>query len=914
MQVTTSFLGLKPSEFGLSHELSFDIELLDQALGAILDQQEGPEFKQKAKELVENPSATLPTCPNEILRLARAFTVLFQLINIAEQKEIVRVNRARRQSHESESIEGAIAQLKADGLSASEVRDILGQIWICPTLTAHPTEARRATVLNRLLDIIRALEQEERKLVDLNSPLDTTGIAMENAKVALTQLWQTDEMRTSALTVLEEVQNALYFLGGSIIEVVTWLYDDLHKSLEKHYSEESWDLDRLITYRSWVGGDRDGNPKVGPQETWLTLLEHRKVILQHYIECSRELEDSFNLSHRLVKVSPELLDKNEADCKALRIDSQEQEPYRMRFSIIGHKLKAMLEDVDHLAQTRVSEASHGYQTSSELLQDLRLVSESLNAHHGEFLTRHGLLPKFVRQVRTCGFHLATLDIRQHSEEHEATIAELLRASEVCADYTSLSEPEKVALLSKELKNPRPLVSPNFQPSKRALNVLEVIKVIRDAQTILSPESIRTYIISMTHGVSDILELLLLCKECGIASYESGNLVSSVEVVPLFETVDDLKHCGALMGELFADPIYSTYLKDRNLDQEVMLGYSDSSKDGGFLAANWALYQAQTSLSTAAKNHGIRLRLFHGRGGTVGRGGGRANRAILSQPPGSFSGQVRFTEQGEVISFRYAMRPIAHRHLEQIVSAVILAKARNDVQRSDPPEFHLAMNVMADESKRAYRDAVYEDPAFWTFYTKATPVEFISFLPIASRPVFRPGAALQGISQIRAIPWNFAWVQSRHCFVGWYGLGTGLQSLADQSLLPRMVEDWPFFKTVLDNAQLELVRTHIPTSRLYAVRMENQETRSRIQNKIEEEYSLTCEEVLFASQSKRLLDSAKTVRSTVEFRNPMVLPLNRLQVALMENWDSLPEDDQQGVWREAALQTIAGLAAAMQSTG
>jgi phosphoenolpyruvate carboxylase len=557
----------------------------------------------------------------------------------------------------------------------------------------------------------------------------------------------------------------------------------------------------------------------------------------------------------------------------------------------------------------------GYADAAAFLRDLQLISESLKAHKGDLLTRYGQLPRMIRRVEVFGFHLATLDVRQHSDQHDKAVAKLLQIAGVSENYLSLSEEEKTRLLSQELTNPRPLASWDSIEDEHTRNTLAVFQTIRKAQTRLSRQSVEAYIISMTHGISDMLEVLLLAKEAGLVRVSpSGTLVSDIEVVPLFETVDDLRGCGALMTELFGTPIYKSYLEQRGNAQEVMLGYSDSSKDGGYVAANWALYTAQQDLAKAFADAGVKLRFFHGRGGTVGRGGGRASRAILSQPPGSFGGQVRFTEQGEVISFRYALRPIAHRHLEQIVNAVIVATAQS-AREADPPEFHAAMEVLSKDARRAYRETVYDDPDFWHFYTEATPIEFISLLTIASRPVFRPGKTLKGIDQLRAIPWNFAWVQSRHILVGWYGLGSALDGFSDKQLLTRMNAEWPFFRTMIDNAQLELVRTHLPTSRLYSERAsEGSPSVARIQKEIEDEYERSVSEVLGLSGQEALLATSRTVKATVEFRNPLTFPLNRIQVELMNRWQTLPEEEQSGAYRESVLQSIAGIAAAMQSTG
>ncbi|MBX3118552.1 MAG: phosphoenolpyruvate carboxylase [Fimbriimonadaceae bacterium] len=913
------FLGLNARQYGLSESLSRDIEILDAALGAVLEDQEGPEFVAQARQLVADPSAPLPEAPERILRLARAYTVVFQLINVAEQKEIVRINRVRRAEGRNESISEAIGWLKQQGKTAEEVETLLQEIWICPTLTAHPTEARRRAVLDKILRVALELAEEDAgEGCNLKDPLDATGRHTDRIRLALTQLWQTDEMRTTSLTVREEVRNALYFFERTIFEVVPWLYDDLARALRKHYPEKDWTIPNLIAYRSWVGGDRDGNPKVTPEVTWQTLLDHRQAILENHINALDRLRMQLTNSSRLVPVSERFEQVLAADIQETKVSTwiQEryaQERYVLKIHTMLARLRSMHTDLEELRKGHPHESLIGYSSAEAFADDLRLMMESFRENQGELAAEFGELPLLLRRVEVYGFHLATLDIRQHSEEHERAVSALLAAAGVTPAYSELSEADRVALLTQELANPRPLVPADFTTDDRVRNVLDVFDVIKRAKRLLSKDSIQAYVISMTHGISDILEVLLLAKEAGLVHVQpDGSLRSEIDSVPLFETVGDLERGGALMAELYAQPIYRSHLSSRGGCQEVMLGYSDSSKDGGYLAANWALYSAQSELAKASSEAGIKLRLFHGRGGTVGRGGGRANRAILSQPPGSFQGQVRFTEQGEVISFRYALRPIAHRHLEQIVNAVIIASARDAV--SDPPEFHEAMRTISADARDAYRKMVYDDSDFWSFYSQATPIEFISLLTIASRPVFRPGKMLGGMSQLRAIPWNFAWVQSRHVLVGWYGMGTGLQGYANKPLLADMHSRWPFFRTVMDNAQLELVRAHLPTSRMYSARVQPVALGTRMQGDIEAEYGRSVESILELSGSQELLDSAKTVRATVEFRNPMVLPLNRMQVALMDRWADLPEDEQDGVWREAVLQTIAGLAAAMQSTG
>ncbi|MEZ0326569.1 MAG: phosphoenolpyruvate carboxylase [Fimbriimonas sp.] len=932
-----AFLGLDARSYGLSEALALDIEELDLALGQVLEEQEGSEFVEDARRLVRDDAAALPNEPERILRLARAFTIVFQLINAAEQKEIVRVNRARRHEGRNESIAESIRLLKEQGKSAADVEAIFDRIWVCPTLTAHPTEARRRAVLDKILNVTLALAEEaSNQNVNLKGPLDLEGRSGRRIRLALTELWQTDEMRATSLTVREEVKNALYFFERTILDVVPWLYEDVQRALESNYPDHIWRLKNLITYRSWVGGDRDGNQNVTPEVTWHTLLDHRQVALESHIKHLEALRWDLTNSCRLVPVTPELEASIARDMEETRISNEAQERYAQeryvlkiyamlaRVRAMVHEIPSLRGGIEPAESTpkglRPVDASvggssaKGYANVEAFLADLNLIADSLRANKGEFLTKFGQLPRMIRRVEVFGFHLATLDVRQHSDQHDKAVATLLQMAGVSDDYLSLSEPDKTRLLSKELANPRPLASWDSIADDHTRSTLAVFQTIKRAQSTLSRQAVEAYVISMTHGISDMLEVLLLAKEAGLVHVSpSGELKSDIEVVPLFETVDDLQGCGALMAELFRTPIYQAYLQGRGNQQEVMLGYSDSSKDGGYLAANWALYTAQQDLAKAFSVAGVKLRFFHGRGGTVGRGGGRASRAILSQPPGSFGGQVRFTEQGEVISFRYALRPIAHRHLEQIINAVIVATAQSDRITPDPPEFHGAMERLSVRARKAYRETVYDDPDFWNFYTQATPIEFISLLTIASRPVFRPGKTLKGIDQLRAIPWNFAWVQSRHILVGWYGLGSALSEFTDKELLKRMNSEWPFFRTMIDNAQLELVRTHLPTSRLYTDRID-MPSAQRIQHEIEEEYGRTVSEVLNLTQSDALLATSKTVKATVEFRNPLTLPLNRIQVLLMDRWQTLPEEDQSGPYREAVLQSIAGLAAAMQSTG
>lgn len=944
-----AFLGLLDTCqcVGLSQSLCEDIALVDRLLGELLVEQHGDYLLQMARKLFTDdiqvePSVLLQQLPQlqdpeAFERLTRAFTVLFQLLNMVEQKEIVRVNRQRQAAASNtprpESIREAILHLRQSGVTAQQMQELLYRIDICPTVTAHPTEARRRAVLDKLYRIAEGLAEcslpAETHRLDLT--LNAAQVAETAIRLALTALWQTDELASVRVTVHDEVRNALYFFQRSILDVVVWLMEDLHAALKEAYPEEEFNIPPFIHYRSWVGGDRDGNPNVTPEVTWWTLLAHKRLALHHYLSQIGKLKRELTQSLQLVSADEELLLAIEEDCRRINLPSSVlrrhgNEPYVLKLCFIEARLKATLKHLDVLTDLEAEGPTFvaqfpSYRESSELLADLRLIQHSLRNNRASALANRGPLAHLIAQVQVFGFHLATLDIRQHSDEHAKVLDELLQVAGVLpADvrYSALPEDEKVRLLTRELGNIRPLLPRGWKGSAQAQSMLRVFEVVYHALRYISPRSVNAYVISMTHGVSDVLEVLLLAKETGLVRWLDGKMESDIDVVPLFETIDDLCSCHTLMKDLFSNRAYRHQLRARGNFQEIMLGYSDSSKDGGYLAANWFLHDTQMRLAQTCRKAGVAFRLFHGRGGTVGRGGGRANQAILSQPPNSLNGRIRFTEQGEVVSFRYSLIPIAHRHLEQIVNALLMATLRPQ-RRRVPQQWHEVMRALAQRSLKVYRALVYEDPDFWTFYTQATPISHISRLPIASRPVFRARGDEVGLQDLRAIPWVFAWVQSRYVIPGWYGLGGALEWFGSQSeenvkLLQRMYRQWSFFRTVIDNAQLELVRAHMPTAALYAARVQPPELGQRFHCIIEEEYWRTVKWVLCVTQQSELLENMQVLKRVIHLRNPMVMPLSKLQLALMDMWEKQLDGAEREEWHEAILLTIAGLAAAMQSTG
>jgi phosphoenolpyruvate carboxylase len=888
--VDHSFLPLSATAVGLGAPLAAKIDRVNRALGSMLLEQEGRGLLEVAQLLFSLGDELEPASlqgrirqfedPSLVERVARAYTLLFQLINTCEQVEIVRVHRSRPAGTRPESIGEAIEKLAAAGTSAAEVQSLLERIDICPTLTAHPTEARRRAVLDQLQRIARILSELESG-VGLGHALDERTLLEEELHRALTELWRTDEMSSSALTVDEEIENALYFLGGTIFDLIPTLHADLRRALAVSFPGHEFEIPAFITYRSWVGGDRDGNPMVTPEVTWRALCAHRATALGAYAERLRVIGAEFTLT------------------------AHEGPPFAQEVDGIVARLEA----------TIAGEAG-GYADSGEFLGDLDSLTDRLAREAGANFVTSGPLADLRVQVEACGFHLAALDIRQHSELHEQALQELLAGAGVHPNYVGLDESMRLMLLTTELNSPRPLSSPRGARGEALQATLGAYEVVRHAKDSFGEGCVQGSIVSMTHQVSDLLEAMLLAKEAGLyRAGPDGTVESDLDFVPLFETIEDLEGCDSFMRRLLENPTYRAHLRARGDFQEVMLGYSDSSKDGGFLAANWALQSAQARLAEAVGEFGVRLRLFHGRGGTVGRGGGRANKAILSQPPGSFDGSIRFTEQGEVVSFRYGLPPIAHRHLEQIVNASILTLAKPSAGARD--DWEATMNSLAGRSRAAYRKLVYDDPGFWRFYTEATPIEYIALLPIASRPVLRPGRALGSLEALRAIPWNFAWVQSRYVVPGWFGLGSALEeALAapdGEAHLQAMYSGWPFFRNVVDNAQLELKRAHLPTAEAYSNRAPSHQESLRLHREIEQEYTRTLGAVLKVTNQSELMSHAVVVRRTVDLRNPAVWPINLLQLNLMNRWAAAGPDGHASL-RGPMLQTIAGIAAALQSTG
>lgn len=922
-------LEIEPQGEGISPELSLQINLLGSLLGESitetlgkdrLDQIEklrllckkayqkgGGKNRDKVQKIIQQMSL------DDLLWLLRAYTAFFHLVNKAEQQEIIRKNRQREQvsspkSPRAESIAESIALLKKKGYSLEEVLEVLSKLRIEPTLTAHPTEARRASILFKQKNIAECL----RKLQNTSLTGRERDELISNIFQEITLLLATDETRVERLTVSDEVRQGLYFFSGTIWDVIPRIYEDLSRAIEEHYGETP-DLPVVLRYRSWIGGDQDGNPFVTPDVNRQTLRSHRLTALTKYVEEMHLLRQELSISSRLLKAPGRLLKSIAKDAETITIESDvlrlfTYEPYRLKLLYMREKLRELIAADEEGREPNLLYTSKSYVAELELIRDCLIQNGLPN------LARNPKLNNLLLRAKTFGFHIAAVDFRQHSRVHEETVAEVLKIAGVCKNYTALSEDERLQMLENELRNPRPLIHATATLSDQTHTTLDTLSLIRESLG-REPDSIGCYIISMTHDVSDILEVMLLAKEMGLWSYANGRVRTQLQIVPLLETIDDLSHIGPLMETIFEHSICRAQIRRHKDFQEIMLGYSDSNKDGGYWMANWALYKGQNDLAKVCRKYGIDFSMFHGRGGSVGRGGGRANRAILSLPAASYTGSIRFTEQGEVITFRYANPDIAHRHLEQIINAMIQAEARGTeapklVRKSPEAVFDLLGEVAAT-SMDAYLKLI-RDPEFWKWYIEITPIEHISRLPIASRPVSRKAADSVDFEGLRAIPWVFAWTQTRYNLPGWYGTGIALEKAVQDEkklkMLKKLYKEWAFFQTVVDNAQLEMRRVHLIAAKYY-----DGLSKGSYHKTIVKDFEKATAALLAITGQKDILDNAPVLQKSIELRNPYTDVLNLLQVELLKRWHSARPAQKEKLG-QALFLSINGVSAAMQSTG
>ncbi len=892
--------------------------------------------------------------PETATDVIRAFTIYFHLVNTAEQHHRIRCRRSHETSRggacprpdSDQPQRGSLAALlqffQRNQLDSELVQRLLDQLSIELVFTAHPTEATRRSLITKSRRIAELLETHDhttamtqREHIRWQRELDST----------IDLLWRTDAVRRVRLQPLDEIKMGIYYLDEVLYTALPDLYSELEELLQKTYPDIS--IPPFLRLGSWIGGDQDGNPFVDAQTLLSALTLQRNHVIGHYRTAIEALAQDYSQSVSHAHITPELQRSIAHDASCLADYAHELgyqvklEPYRSKLSFAWKRLEATLSATDTPGPQPWSEGANAraasaeqtqivpYHTADELLQDLRLIQASLLAD-GERELAHGSLTTLIRQVEVFGFYFTALDVRQHSERHAAALSELLTATGLRHDdYMTLTEAERIEILENLLRDPRILTRPGLQLSPDTSHILTTFQAIRQAREQFGPKAINCYIISMTHTLSDLLEVQFFCKEVGI---------SALPIVPLFETVDDLRGCTAILEQAFDHPDYHTYLASCQCEQQVMLGYSDSSKDGGILTSSWELYQTQRRLAAMGQRHGIGITLFHGRGGAIGRGGGPIYEAILGQPPGTVNGRLRITEQGEMLSFKYGLHEIAIRNMELVVAGVVQSSIPDEkiietqVHPQPPEEWVAAMDCLSASAHRRYRGLIYEDPAFLSFFEQATPILELGWLNIGSRPARRTSG--RAIEELRAIPWVFSWMQSRYVLPSWYGVGGALEEYIHENpthltQLQQMYHHWPFLRAFLDNLQMTLSKADMHIAQNYAQLVTDETIRERISREIREEYERTQHLVISIVGGKTLLDASPVLQESIKRRNPYVDPLSYFQVVLLRRLRALggplmldnegqqtasAEERERAQLTYAVLLTINGIAAGVRNTG
>ena len=911
-----------------------DIKLLDKMLEEILFTHGGQELVDKVKKIRSlakvwrsdnetNPNET--DIKSEISSLdfetrqdvIRAFTVFLHLVNVAEQNNRVRKNTNYKlkdaKLSQPLSIENAIVNLKEAGYSAKDIEDAIPYLSIQLIITAHPTEAAKRSVL----DVQKRLS---RRLYQLDSPMLTekeTDFIKENILNEIAILWQSNELSAKKPGVLDEVKSGLYYFDKTLFDVIPDIHREMRVSLRKHFPDVDWQIPNFLRFGSWIGGDRDGNPFVTHDITWQTLELQRELIIGKYLKAFDYLINRYSYCTTRIKVSEELIklvrDKEHIYLKDSEKWPVETEMYSRALTFMRFRL------------TQIGISDVGYKNPEELLDELKIIRDSLKKHlpSKDELRR---IKRIIRQVELFGFHLASLEVRNNSAEHEVAISEILAKVNIAKDYETLPEETRQEILTNVLKDPRPLLLRGESYSEKTREIISTFRIIKRAHDEFGSVAIPTYIISMAKSPSDLLEVLLLAKEAGLYYlHPDGSVTSTLKITPLLETIEDLEAGQKIMRKLFEMPIYRNHVKLIGDYQEVMVGYSDGSKDGGTLTANWKIYKAQLEINSLATEYGIHIEFFHGRGGSLGRGGGTLNLSILSQPPQTTLNGVKITEQGEVLSTRYLFPEIGYRNLEQATSTLLetvttaLKTSKNGDAKHIKPYFIESLDEISNVAFAKYRSLIFEDDDLFDYYNDVSPLKNFANLNIGSRPMHR--VANPSFTSLRAIPWVFGWMQNRQLIPGWYAAGTGLKAFAETKsgnleTMRKMYKEWPLFNTMINNLHAALMKADMQIAKAYIPLSKNQEAAKRIFDNIEEEYIKTKEMVLQISEVDELLAHFPNLRDSVLHRTPHIDPLNFLQVDLLKLLSGNEEisEDEKNALPTQVLLTINGIIAGLRNTG
>ncbi|MEJ2178854.1 MAG: phosphoenolpyruvate carboxylase [Gammaproteobacteria bacterium] len=929
-----------------SHDKSLRslVKVLGTLLGDILRTQEGEDVYNAVETLRQGYLALRKTedinehdklrniierlDPEKLTHVVRAFSNYFSLINIAEETH---QHYLRHQSsmHEGPnwigSFEVSLRELKDAGVTIEQLQALLDELHYHPVITAHPTESKRRTIR----DLLRRITAINKRLNENNLTKDEYDDCIQQFQNLIQILWKTDEVRATRPQVRDEIVYGLTYFRECLFEAVPQTYRQFEKAVTRIYGEDAQQikLPSFLNFGSWIGGDRDGNPNVKPETTVMALQLQSRAVLSEYIERVQFLTGTLTHSIKLCSPSEELLHSlaySQPYSTNAFLDKPNRfanEPYRRKLAIINYRLKQNLAYINICLEGQdvrdQAILDHRYKTETEFLNDLYQIRDSL-IEHGDQAIANEELQDLIRLVETFGFYLLQLDVRQESTRHTEAVAEILQQYSI--DYNNLEEAERLKVLSQIISEPPPenLAIDNF--SDNTAETLSVFRVIADMRNELSKKAIGNYVISMTHEASHIMEVMMLAHHTGLAGKSADDWFCHICISPLFETIEDLEHIEPVLTTLLDNPTYGALLNVSGNLQEVMLGYSDSCKDGGILASAWNLYGAQVKVTELMRSRGIASRLFHGRGGTIGRGGGPTHEAILSQPEGTVHGQIKFTEQGEVLSFKYTNVNTATYELTMGITGLLKASS-NLVTASEPDrkDYLGIMDEFAETGENAYRDLTDNTEGFLDYFYEATPLNEIGMMNIGSRPSHRKKSD-RSKSSVRAIAWVFGWAQSRHTLPAWYGIGSALEQYRNNdptrlAKLQQMYQEWPFFRAMLSNTQMALFKAELDIAKEYSKLCEDQTIGARIYQLIREEYERTILQVLNVTGQLTLLEDNKTLALSLTRRDPYLDPLNYIQVVLLKRYrdESLSEEEKQA-WLNPLLRTINGIAAGMRNTG
>ena len=888
-----------------------DVRTLGAMLGELIREQSGDalyEFVETARlrairrrEGNEKPGEELSELvgglePKEALQVIRSFSTYFQMVNTAEKVHRIRRRRDYLRDvvhYQPGGLEDTFIKLKASGLDADGLNDLLDSLLIEPVFTAHPTEPTRRTMLRKEQNIVK-------HLVDLLNPTMTpqeTEAALQNIRLLATTGWQTDEHPSEQMTVADELEHVLFFVTDVLYRAIPPFYEDIESAIKRIYGDDSdkVTVPNVLRFGSWVGGDMDGNPNVNAKTIRATLARQRALVLDLYYKECAALGAKLSQSTDRATFGQKMLDKIEK-YRGIFPNAYHAVPARHR----DMPYRVFLRLIQQRLQTTYDDDVFPYEKVGQLVDDIDLIADSLAENKGE---QAGLFAvrRLLRRIHTFGFHLVTLDVRQDAEVHRTVIGECLGEP----DWDDMSAEDRTKRLVDAISTRE---SAGLTLSTQARKTIAVFQAIAFCRRKYGSRAIGPFIVSMTQGVDDILSVMLLAQ-WGELHNKRGQV--PIDIAPLLETVDDLNNGPAILEALLAIDLYREHVRRRKNRQMVMIGYSDSNKDGGLASARWALQGAQEVIVRAAQEQGIELTLFHGRGGTVSRGGSKTHVAVLGAPPGTVNGRLRVTEQGEIINEKYGLRGIALRTLEQMTGSVALATAMPRHRGNDDPEWHKMMDVIADESRRAYRTFIYETPNFYEYFRKATPIDLIERMRIGSRPSSRRNQS--GIEDLRAIPWVFSWTQSRLLLPGWYGIGSGLKKAIDEfgeKAVGDMFREWYFLRSLTADTEMVLAKSDIGIAELYS------ELAGDLHDEffpvITDEYKLTHDLVLGFSDHEALLDGDVTLQRAIMLRNPYVDPMSLMQVDLLKRWRASNYEDKEIF--DALLASVNGIAQALQNTG